>query len=124
MMKKLTLLAVLFTVGFLHAQVTTSNIKGVISDDSNQPLPGATIVAIHTPTGTTYGTITNDDGRVNMLNLRIGGPYKITVSYIGFKSRELNNVFLDLGQTFNLDISLAADTQELGEVVVTADRSN
>lgn len=124
MMKKLTLLAVLFTVGFLHAQVTTSNIKGVISDENNQPLPGATIVAVHTPTGTTYGTITNDDGRVNMLNLRIGGPYKITVSYIGFKSRELNNVFLDLGQTFNLDISLAPDTQELGEVVVTADRSN
>ena len=68
------------------AQVTTSNIRGTVIDDQNQALLGANIVAVHTPTGTKYGAISNEDGRFNLLNLRVGGPYQVTISYVGLKS--------------------------------------
>jgi hypothetical protein len=101
------------------AQVTTSNIKGLILDENSQPLPGANVVAIHTPTGTKYGAATNFDGRYNLLNLRVGGPYTITISYIGYKEQVFNDVFLTLGKTENLDVSLVEDSQQLDTVVIT-----
>ncbi len=75
----------LLFVGAAYGQVTTSNIRGLVMDDQNLPLFGANIVAVHTPTGTKYGSITNEDGRFNLLNLRVGGPYKVEISYVGFK---------------------------------------
>ncbi|MGB5462706.1 MAG: carboxypeptidase regulatory-like domain-containing protein, partial [Aureibaculum sp.] len=101
------------------AQVTTSDIRGLVVDDQNAPLPGANVVAIHTPTGTKYGGTTNLDGRFNLLNMRVGGPYTVTVSFIGFQSQEVNEVFLTLGKTFSLDLKLEPDSQELEEVVIS-----
>ena len=124
MRKKLQLSFVLLFASFAAmAQVTTSNIRGKVIDDQNLPLLGANIVAVHTPTGTTYGAITNEDGRYNLLNLRVGGPYTVSVSYIGFKTQEKNNVFLTLGQTFDLDASMVTDSQALDEVIVVSDQS-
>jgi len=94
MRKKLQLSFVLLFASFAAmAQVTTSNIRGKVIDDQNLPLLGANIVAVHTPTGTTYGAITNEDGRYNLLNLRVGGPYTVSVSYIGFKTQEKTMCF-------------------------------
>ena len=101
------------------AQVTTSNIKGLVLDENSEPLPGANVVAIHTPTGTKYGAATNFDGRYNLLNLRVGGPYTITISYIGYKEQVFNDVFLTLGKTENIDVSLVEDSQQLDTVVIT-----
>lgn len=123
MLKKLILAGIILLSGLSYAQVTTSNIRGQITDENNEPLPGATVVALHQPTGTEYGTVTNIDGRVNLLNLRIGGPYKITISYVGFQSFEQNDVFLDLGQTYNLEIQLKSSMEQLDEVVVTGGRN-
>ncbi len=118
-MKKTTVSVLFLFFGILaFAQVTTSNIKGLILDESSTPLPGANIVAIHTPTGTKYGAATNVDGRFNLLNLRIGGPYTITISFIGYQSQSFNDVFLTLGKTFNVDVVLAADNQQLDAVVI------
>ncbi len=103
---------------FAFAQVTTSNIKGLILDETSEPLPGANVVAIHTPTGTKYGASTNIDGRFNLLNLRVGGPYKVSISFIGYQSQTFNDVYLTLGKTENLDITLVADSQQLDVVVV------
>ncbi len=122
MMKKLLLLLVLGVGTLAMAQTTTSKIKGQLLDDQEAPLFGANIVAVHTPTGTKYGAITNEDGRFNLLNLRVGGPYEITVSYIGFQTLTRNDVFLNLGQTFNLDAQLVAESQALDEVVVVSDQ--
>ncbi len=123
-MKKNLLLVVALLIGAVstYAQVTTSNIRGAVTDDQNEPLLGANVVAIHTPTGTKYGAITNEDGRFNLLNLRVGGPYEVTVSYIGFKEQKQNDVFLSLGKTFNLNVSLLTESQALDEVVVVSDR--
>ncbi|PCE62410.1 TonB-dependent receptor [Sediminicola luteus] len=105
------------------AQVTTSNIRGTVLDDQSQPLLGANVVAVHTPTGTRYGAVTNEEGRFNLLNLRVGGPYEVTVSYVGFKEYKENDVFLALGKTHNVNPSLALESQALDEVVVVSDRS-
>lgn len=107
----------------VSAQVTTSNIRGTIVDDQNEPLFGANVVAIHTPTGTRYGVISNEDGRYNLLNLRIGGPYQVTVSYVGFKEQTRDDIFLSLGKTFNYDVQMTSESQALEEVVVTADQA-
>ena len=74
-------------------------------DDQDQPLFGANIVAIHTPTGTKYGSISNEDGRFNLLNLRVGGPYTVEISYVGFKPYLLTDVNLSL-ESIILNISL------------------
>ncbi|WP_445957650.1 TonB-dependent receptor [Yeosuana sp.] len=119
-MKKIIFTCIfLMSVGFAMAQVTTSNIKGLILDKSAQPLMGANILAIHTPTGTKYGAATNEDGRFNLLNLRVGGPYSITISYIGYKAQTFNDVYLDLGKTLSLDIAMISDSEQLDAVVVT-----
>ena len=112
----------LFCTGSAFAQVTTSNIRGTISDDQSAPLLGANIVAIHTPTGTKYGAISNEDGRFNLLNLRVGGPYEVTISYVGFKEYKQSDVFLTLGKTFNMDVNMTSESQALDEVVVVSDR--
>ncbi len=118
-MKKTTILFFFLFCGLLaFSQVTTSNIKGLIVDQNSEPLPGANVVAIHTPTGTKYGAATNFDGRFNLLNLRVGGPYTITVSFLGYQEQTFNDVFLTLGKTQNVDVTLTEDSQQLDAVVI------
>ncbi|WP_435622679.1 TonB-dependent receptor [Flagellimonas sp.] len=122
-MKKILPLWILFLMVFSSAfsQVTTSNIRGAVVDDQSVPLFGANVVAVHTPTGTRYGAITNEDGRYNLLNLRVGGPYEVTISYVGFKTAVKNDIFLTLGKTFNYNLTMVSDSQALDEVVVVSD---
>lgn len=99
-------------------QTTTSGIKGIVKSSNSELLPGATVLAIHTPSGTKYSALSNADGRFNMLNMRIGGPYKIVVSFVGFKNQEFNDVYLELGKAFGLDIVMQDESQKLEEVKV------
>ena len=96
------LLVIFFMCGIVtltNAQgVTTAAINGKVTDSSGEGLPGATIVAIHLPTSTQYGTSSRPDGRYNLPNMRIGGPYKITVSFIGFADQGQEGFQLLLGQ--------------------------
>ena len=119
-MKKqlLTFLLMLSSV-LAIGQVTTSNIKGLILDESNEPLPGANVVAVHNPTGTKYGAATNFDGRYNLLNLRVGGPYTITITYVGYKEQVFNDIYLTLGKTENIDTQMVAESEQLETVVLT-----
>lgn len=103
-----------------YAQVTTSSMRGTIYDDTNQALPDASVVAVHTPTGTKYGSTTNFDGIVNLRNMRVGGPYTITVSYVGFTTQEIKDVYLTLGKSYDFKVILKSDTQALDEVVIEA----
>ena len=122
-MKKLIFLF-LITCGYLTAQVTTSSISGVIVDDANIELEGANVVATHIPTGTTYGAVTNQDGRFNMVNMRVGGPYTVSISYIGFNQQDFDNIFLTLGKSETISLAMTPDSQELEDVVVTANASD
>ncbi|ULC60691.1 TonB-dependent receptor [Flaviramulus sp. BrNp1-15] len=123
-MKKTSLVIFFLFFGLIaFSQVTTSNIKGLILDETSAPLPGANVVAIHTPTGTKYGAATNFDGRYNLLNLRVGGPYSITISYVGYKEQSYNDVYLTLGKTQNLDVTMVADSEQLDAVVIQGGQS-
>lgn len=98
---------------------TSSRITGQVSS-GNEPLIGATVVAIHTPTGFQYGTVTNTEGLFTLNNVNVGGPYEITISYTGFESTVLENIHLSLGQTESFNVELKETSIELGEVLVTA----
>ncbi|MDP6921731.1 MAG: carboxypeptidase regulatory-like domain-containing protein, partial [Lutibacter sp.] len=115
----------LFFVGMLsYAQVTTSKIQGIVSDENANGLFGANVVATHTPTGTISGTMTLESGRFSLQNLRVGGPYTLTVSYVGFKSIEYTNIYLDLGKSFDVSIPMATTSEQLSEVVITSAKSS
>lgn len=123
-MKKLFL--ILFTIiawSATHAQVTTSGMNGTVTDQSGEPLVGATVIAVHTPSGTQYGAVTNKEGRYNMQGLRTGGPYTVTFSFVGCQSVQFPGVMLQLGETLSQNASLK-DSQELEAVVVTGDGTN
>lgn len=105
----------------LQAQVTTSSMSGRITDNSHEPLIGATIMATHTPTGTVYGASARVDGSFNISNMRIGGPYTIEVSYIGYHTETLKGVNLTLGEDFVLNTVLTEDSKLLDEVVIVGD---
>ncbi|MBA4302228.1 MAG: TonB-dependent receptor [Cyclobacterium sp.] len=122
------LLAVMFLVlstGFALSQgVTTSGISGVVSETNGQPLPGANVVATHLPSGTRYGGVSNLDGKFTIPGMRVGGPYRISVSFIGFSTQEVDGIILSLGVFANVNVSLQEDGQELSEVVVTSSKNN
>jgi hypothetical protein len=101
------------------AQVTTSSISGKVVSDKNEELIGVTVVATNVPTGTKRGTGTETDGRFSIPNLAPGGPYTVTVTYVGFKEQTVSGVFLTLGNTTRLNFVLAAEAQQLNEVVIT-----
>ncbi|MDF2380476.1 TonB-dependent receptor [Nostoc ellipsosporum NOK] len=115
----LFLLAVSFLSGALFAQVTTSSITGTVKSSNGEALTGATITAIHTPSGTTYATIAKKDGVFNLVGLRIGGPYKVTVAFTGQQPQTFENVTLLLGESYNINAVLGTDEKELTGVVVT-----
>lgn len=98
-------------------QVTTSSIIGHVMDDAEDDVIGAHVVAVHTPSGTRYVGTTNINGTFQLLGLRIGGPYEIYISYVGFRKHEVHGVTLHLGDPVRLDASLVPST-ELSDVVV------
>ena len=118
--KFMALVAMLFVALSASAQVTTSALSGVVTDENQQAMIGATITALHTPSGTKYNAVTNMDGRYTIQGMRPGGPYTVTVSYIGYEPRSIEGVTLQLAETSNLDFDMSIDANTLGEVVVTA----
>ena len=106
----------------LNAQVTTSSMSGRVTDVDGSVI-GATVVATHTPSGTTYGTVTNLEGRFNLNGMRVGGPYTVEVTYIGYGTSTTNNISLALGSNYVLNVELSEEATTLDEVVVTAART-
>jgi outer membrane receptor for ferrienterochelin and colicin len=91
----------------MHAQVTTGNIAGTVTDQSSAALPGVTIEAIHTPTGTRYSTVSEPSGRYVIPNVRVGGPYKITGTLEGFKASTVNGINVNIGSTTEVPVKMA-----------------
>ena len=119
-MKFWSLVLMLCTVLGLNAQVTTSALTGVVTDENDESMIGATIQAVHTPSGTKYNAVTNLDGRYTIQGMRTGGPYRVEVTYVGYKPHVVEDVVLHLAETFVLDVHMNASANELTEVVVSA----
>ncbi|MBK0378779.1 TonB-dependent receptor [Mucilaginibacter segetis] len=123
-MRNFLLILVLFLVTSLgvQAQITTSSVSGVVKDKQGG-VPGATVVAVHTPTGTKYSTVTQSDGRYNIANVNVGGPYVITVSFIGYGTVKQEGIMTVLGENKKVDFTLLESSNQLSEVVVKGNRS-
>ncbi len=104
----------------MYAQVTTSAMAGYVMDETNQPLPGANVLATHTPSGTVYGVITRDDGGYTIPNMRVGGPYTLEVSFVGYEKKSSEGIYLKLGEKLRFDVALKESATQLGEVEVVA----
>ncbi|MBR0501289.1 MAG: TonB-dependent receptor [Bacteroidales bacterium] len=102
------------------AQVTTSSLAGQIVDEGGEPLIGVAVVAVHTPSGTQYYAVTNEDGRYTIQGMRTGGPYEVTMSLIGCQTMVYNDVVLSLAETYQLNAELKTATELLTEAVVVA----
>ncbi len=107
--------------GSLTAQgVTTSSITGRVTDTDGNPLAEATVVAVHVPSGTRYRAVVRSGGAYDLPNLRVGGPYTITASFIGMEPGVRRDVRLELGQAFRADFALVRRAVELEELQVAA----
>jgi hypothetical protein len=122
-MRKFLLFILLTGISFFISKnvsaqgVTTASVNGIVSD-SKGPIPGATVSITHVPTGTVYSTVTRTDGRFNLPNLRVGGPYTFKVTFIGYKDNIQENLTLSIGQDQKLDTKLVDNTTAISEVVI------
>ena len=102
------------------AQVTTSSLGGRVVDQNGEPVIGAAVVAIHEPSGTSYGSVTNADGLYTIQGMRTGGPYRVEVSCLGYQQVNYTDVTLSLAETFNLNAQIPESSEFLSEAVVIA----
>lgn len=108
----------------VDAQVTTSSLTGKVLDNNGVSLIGATVLAVHTPSGTQYGTVTNPDGFYNIIGMRVGGPYKVTVSYVGYQTFEKIGDYLSLGSPTLIDFIMNEDGVILDEIVISSSKDS
>ena len=124
-MKRLHLLCMLVILSLasfnLRARVTTSEITGIVLTEEGEPMIAANVVATHVPSGSVYGTITRDDGKFTIPNVRIGGPYTVEASYLGYRNQSHSDIFLVLGEKTTLDFALEAEGITTETIVVTAE---
>ena len=103
------------------AQSTTATLYGFVTEENGKPISGATVVATHTPTETVYGTITDANGAYRLQGLRVGAPYTIEFSFVGYKEQQFTNIALALGESQQINATLA-DTHSIEAIIVSTDR--
>ncbi len=106
----------------LFAQITTSALSGNITSTTGETLPGATIVATHLPTGTKYVTVSRPNGQYSIVNMRVGGPYVIEVTFVGYDKERTEDIYLKLGETFSMNSTLTKTVANLENVILTTGR--
>ena len=110
------------SISIISAQgLTTSGVNGYVKNQAGEALEGANVVATHTPSGTQYGVTSMNGGYYAIINMKVGGPYKISVSYIGYQDQDQSGVYLHLGQDARSDFSLSTEAIEMAGVDVTAE---
>lgn len=115
-------LLMLFSASLFAQGVTTSSVNGVVKGKDGSPLVGANVVAIHEPSGTPYGASTRSDGKFSIPGMRVGGPYTLTASYVGYEDQVKKDVFLTLGVAADIEFTLSDVVIEGEAVTVTAQR--
>ena len=119
MQKKIAFLiaAMMMIITTATAQITTSSLAGKVTADGEDVI-GATVEAVHQPSGTRYNAVTNAKGMYTINGMRVGGPYQVSISYIGYETKKVTGITLQLGETYNLSTAMNEDAKVLGDVVV------
>ncbi len=115
------ILALIATSSFGQG-MTTSGMNGQITDETGETLIGATVIAVHTPTGSQFASISDADGYWRIPNMTAGGPYSITISYVGYENYKQEGIYLSLGQTFKLDAGMSQTAVDIAEVLIVGSR--
>ncbi|HMP98352.1 MAG TPA: carboxypeptidase-like regulatory domain-containing protein, partial [Cyclobacteriaceae bacterium] len=126
-MRKILLLVAVLAVGSFNSLfgqgVTTSSMTGRVADNKGEGLPGATVIAIHEPSGTRYGTSTLTDGRFTIPGMRVGGPYTVTASFVGYETSKVEGIVLTLGVAANVNMTITETGTQLSELIIAGDRA-
>ncbi len=104
--------------------ITTASLNGKVVDKTGAPISYATVLAIHTPTGTQYGTTTSEDGLFYIRNMKIGGPYTVKISFVGYKTEEIKGIYLELNKTANINVVLKESSININTIVIKANKNN
>jgi hypothetical protein len=125
-MKKAILMSLLslFVTIASFGQITTSALSGVVKNEKGETLSGASVHAVHQPTGSEYRASTNKSGVYTIPAVRVGGPYVLHVTYVGYKKMEVTDINTLLGITSNVDVVLVSEATSLSEVTVVGNRNN
>ena len=116
-------LVLIFSASLLFAQVTTSGINGKVTGSGGATLPGATVLVVHVPSGSQYGTTTDVNGFYRLPNMNVGGPYTMTVSYVGFDAYSKEGIFLSLGQVQRINANLSEKSSQLAGVEIKSEKN-
>lgn len=111
-----------FTSSVIAQGITTAALNGFVSDSANTPLGGATVTVIHEPSGTRATTTTRSNGQYNLSNLRIGGPYTITVTDANAVTDTKRDVYLDQGDSASQNFVLGSDVVQMDAFSVSEGR--
>ncbi|MEN8122600.1 MAG: TonB-dependent receptor, partial [Bacteroidota bacterium] len=118
-------ISLMFIANFAFSQgVTTAALKGKVVDDKDNALENVNVVLIHEPSGSQYGAITMQDGWFTIVGARVGGPYKVVISSVGFSNKEQTGIYLNLNQTQNLNFVLKQTDQQIEEVTISYDKAD
>ncbi|MEZ5497198.1 MAG: carboxypeptidase-like regulatory domain-containing protein [Gammaproteobacteria bacterium] len=107
-----SLLVSMLAVSVSFAQDTASAIRGTVTDSSGNAISGATVTVKHESTGATKTLTTNASGNYQARGLRVGGPYTVSISSDGYNSGKQEDVYIVLGETKDVNVTLAADDQK------------
>lgn len=113
-------LCLLLSTNIFAQSMNSAIIEGTVKDSNGNPIAGVTVVAIHQPSGTQYGTTSRDNGHYNLPGVRIGGPYKVVATSVGYGEQHADSIFLSLNQDFIGNFTLTGAVEELQGVTVTA----
>lgn len=109
-----------FAVSAWGQGATTSTMSGRVTNTNGQAMEGATVLAIHTPTGSKYGAVVNSNGYYRIYNMQVGGPYRVVTTYVGFADQTQDNVYLSLGQTYRLNMEMSEEGVTVDEILITS----
>lgn len=113
------LLVLMLTTTLQSQGVTTAGLQGVVTNGKGEPLPGANVIAVHRPSRTIYGSAARTGGEFNIAHIRVGGPYFLRVSHVGYKTLWQDSIYVSLGQSLRLNFQLKQETLLLNSVHVT-----
>ena len=115
----LALVGALWTAD-VSAQVTTGSMRGSVLDSAGTPIQGARVTATHTPSGTIYQSTTRADGGFILPGLRVGGPYTVEATRIGFARQSRSGLSVGLGVSTDVTFRMGAIATQLSTVTVTS----
>ncbi len=112
------LIILMLSIASFGQGVTTGSLTGRVLDETDKPMVGASVVATHLPSGTSYGAITRELGRFTILGMRVGGPYRVVVSFLGYEKYQIDDIYIRLGNTSELNMKLKETAVKKQEVVI------